>query len=231
MTILFVPDNYREPDTSWAVNLVRDNPLATLVTNGDSDDVPYATHLPIIFAPHPTAAEPKELAGTTLLGHLNRANPHWQALRDGMPVLALFTGAHAYISPSVYEEKTAAPTWNFTSVHVHGTLRKLEPDESAEQTLEVVKATVRAFEGRFGDDWDMSDSIEHFRKIQPAVGAFRIEVSRAESMFKLSQEKQPEVRDRVRCSLARSDSSRHREVAALMGRLPQANEAEKSSVS
>ncbi|MBR8638276.1 FMN-binding negative transcriptional regulator [Streptomyces tuirus] len=216
---LFVPHDYREPDGTWAVDLARENPLAVLVTNGSADDGPYATHLPVIFQPS-TEGDPEQLPGTTLLGHMNRANPHWRSLRDGMPVLVVFTGPHAYVSPSVYEESPAAPTWNFTSVHVHGTLRRIEPDRSADDTLDVITATVRAYESRFGRNWDMSDSIEYFRRIQPAVGAFRIDVTRAESMFKLSQEKDQETRKRVQHSFEQSNSRRHHEVAELMERLP-----------
>ncbi|MGW0811122.1 FMN-binding negative transcriptional regulator [Nonomuraea sp. NPDC002799] len=218
---MFVPGQYREPDSSWAVELVRSNPLALLVANGDRNGVPYATSVPVIV--DPLAAEPvDDLTSVTLLGHMNRANPQWPALADGMPVLAIFSGPNAYVSPTVYDIHPAAPTWNFTSVHVHGTVHKIE---SAEETLAVVMATVRAFEGRFGAGWDMSGSIPYFQQILPGVGAYRIKVSGVDSMFKLSQEQRPEVRDRVRCSFAGSDFGRRREVAGLMELLPEVSAA------
>jgi transcriptional regulator len=219
---MFVPGQYREPDGSWAVDLVRSNPLALLVTNGHDGDVPYATHLPIIFDPQTTGERPADLSRMTLLGHMNRANPHWKALVDDTLVLAIFTGAHAYVSPTVYAVTPAAPTWNFTSVHVHGVLRKIS---SSEETLETVQSTVRDFEAQFGADWDMSSSVDYFHRLLPGVGAFRIEVSRVQSMFKLSQEQQPQIRERVQQCFAQSESSRHRDVAGLMRRLPQANGA------
>jgi transcriptional regulator len=162
---------------------------------------------------------PSELVGATLLGHMNRANPHWAALRPGATVLLTFTGPHAYVSPTVYEKTPAAPTWDFTSVHAHGTLEKIEEDEPGEQTLHVVKSTVRAFEKEFGADWDMTESISYFRQIMPAVGAFRFTVTNADGMFKLSQEQQPEVRDRVHRAFSESPCTRHRDTAAMMGRL------------
>jgi transcriptional regulator len=100
---------------------------------------------------------------------------------------------------------------------VHGSLAPLP---AGEETLEVVKATVRAFEKGFGADWDMAGSIDYFRKIVPAVGAFRFTVTRAEGMFKLSQEQQPEIRERVRSAFAERPYGRHREIAEMMGRLP-----------
>ena len=214
---MFVPKQYREPDDSWMVDLIRQNPLALLATNGSPEGGPLATHLPVI--PDPGAADGwgDNLSGATLLGHMNRQNPHWKALRSGQAVLLTFTGPHGYVSPTVYEKSPAAPTWNFTSVHVHGTLEKID---SIEETLEVVRSTVRSFEADLGTGWDMTESVDYFREILPGVGAFRVTVTGAEGMFKLSQEQEPCVQDRVRESFAQRDCGRHRETAQLMNRLP-----------
>jgi transcriptional regulator len=197
------------------VDLIRNNPLALLVTNGAANG-PFATHLPVIPDPRMTGEWSADLSGATLLGHMNRANPHWAAMENQSTVLLTFTGPHAYVSPTVYELTPSAPTWNFTSVHVRGVLEKVD---NLEETLGVVQSTVRAFESEFGTGWDMSTSVDYFRKIVPGVGAFRVTVSGATGMFKLSQEQATEVRDRVRRSFERRVSSRHREVAKLMSHL------------
>ncbi|WP_370666621.1 FMN-binding negative transcriptional regulator [Streptomyces sp. IBSBF 2507] len=214
---MFVPEQYREPDSSWLIELITRSPLALLTSNGASEQGPWATHLPVILDPHQTGERTDDLSGTLLLGHMNVQNPHWAALRDGDPVLLVFIGPHAYVSPTVYQTTQAAPTWNFTSVHVHGVLEKIPPEE---ETLEVVKATVREFEGKFGAEWDMAESVEYFERILPGVGAFRVTVSEAEGMFKLSQEQKGEVRDRVQQSFADRPCSRHQAAADLMSRLP-----------
>ncbi len=214
---MYVPSHYRQPDVSWMVDLMRGNPLALMASNGAPADGPFATHLPVITDPEWDGQAAADLAGMRLLGHLNRANPHWAALEDGMVILLTFTGPHAYVSPTVYDITPAAPTWNFTSVHVHAVVEKIE---STEETLGVVQATVQAFEKEFGDSWDMGASLDYFRKIVPAVGAFRIQVTKAEGMFKLSQEQRPEVRERVVQSFAGRESTRHTQTADLMSRLP-----------
>ncbi|KUM75148.1 FMN-binding negative transcriptional regulator [Streptomyces curacoi] len=213
---MYVPRPYREPNGTWMVDLIHRNPLALLTTNGATDGEPFATHLPVIQDPEMTGNWTADLSGGLLLGHMNVQNPHWSALRDGDPVLLVFTGPHAYVSPTVYEKTPAAPTWNFTSVHVHGTAEKID---SPEDTLHVVQSTVRAFEAEFGADWNMTDSVDYFRRILPGVGAFRVRVSGADGMFKLSQEQEPEIRDRVRKSFAGRECSLHRETADLMERL------------
>lgn len=214
---MFVPSFYREPDSSWMVDLVRGNPLALAVANGSPDGGPFATHLPVIFDPETSGNWSGELPGATLLGHMNQANPHWAALETGSVLLLTFTGPHSYVSPTVYEVTPAAPTWNFTAVHVRGVVEKID---SMEETLDVVQSTVRAFEGQFGTGWDMTESLDYFRKIAPAVGAFRFKVTGAEGMFKLSQEQPGEVRDRVRESFGHSGCTYKRETAGLMSKLP-----------
>lgn len=198
------------------VDLVRGNPLALAVINGSAAEGPFATHLPVIPAPREAGEWPEELSGAVLWGHMNRANPHWRALRTGDVILLAFTGPHAYVSPTLYGVTPAAPTWNFTSVHVRGVVEKID---SLEETLRVVRATALAFEADFGGGWDQSESVDYFRKIVAGVGAFRVTVTRADGMFKLSQEQPAEVRERVRRSFSGRECSRHRATAELMGRL------------
>lgn len=214
---MFVPSQYRRPDDSWMADIMVNNPLALMTSNGRPGEAPFATHLPVIPEPDPDGGKPARLLDSIWLGHLNRANPHWPAIENGTAVLLVFTGPHGYVSPTVYGFTPAAPTWDFTSVHVRGTVQKIDSIEGA---LGVVQATVRAFESRFGANWDMTESVGYFRKIVPAVGAFRIRVTGAEGMFKLSQEQSREVRDRVRLSFSGHPCTRYRELAELMDRLP-----------
>ncbi|MFG2957407.1 FMN-binding negative transcriptional regulator [Streptomyces sp. NPDC048291] len=213
---MFVPSQYREPDVSWMTDLMHENPLALLASNGAPADGPFATHLPVITDPEWRGIPAADLVGLPLLGHMNRANPHWAALTTGSMALLTFTGPHAYVSPTVYGITPAAPTWNFTSVHVHGTMEKFD---SVHETLDVVQATVRAFEDRFGDSWDMTESLEYFRRIVPGVGAFRVRVTGAEGMFKLSQEQSTPIREQVARSFAGRACTRHMQTARLMNRL------------
>ena len=55
---------------------------------------------------------------------------------------------------------------------------------------------IAAAEAQFGADWDMAPSVDYFRRILPGVGAFRIQVTAVQSMFKLSQEQPLPIRER-----------------------------------
>lgn len=211
---MFVPDAYRPGDPGWARDVVRGQGLALLAGNGA--DGPLATHCPVIpWSGLESGTGETGLVGTVLAGHLNRSNPHWPALREGDRALLVFAGPNTYISPTHYGVSPASPTWNFVSVHAHGTIHPLE---SGEPTMEVIRSTVRTYEEHIGTGWDMTASLPYFEKIVPGVGAFLFRVTAAEGMFKLSQEKPDDIRDRVGSALAGSTEERAREVAATMRR-------------
>ncbi|WP_409180691.1 FMN-binding negative transcriptional regulator [Amycolatopsis sp. VS8301801F10] len=214
---MYVPEQYLPPSEGWMAELIVRNPFAVLVTSGGIAEEPCVTHLPVVPGEIPSAAESAELAGGLLLGHLNRANPHWRALAGGTRSMLVFTGPDGYVSPAVYARDPAAPTWDYTAVHVHGTLRRIE---SPEESMNVVRSTARLFEERFGSGWDSSGSIRYFEELLPGVGAFQFRISRAEGMFKLSQEQPPEARRAVREHFSAHLNGGCRAVAELMKRLP-----------
>jgi transcriptional regulator len=217
---MFVPRMYREPDAQWIFELMRRNPLALLMTNGTDADGPFGTHLPIIPDPRLAAGGLTDLTGTTLFGHMNRGNPQWKALRPGTPAVLSFAGPHGYVSPTLYRAtpdvaEPAAPTWNYTAAQVRGVIERVE---TVEESLAVVSSTAGTLEADFGNGWDMAGSMDHFRRILPAVGAFRFTITRAEAIFKLSQEQNVETRERV-CRHFQEAAGRQPEVAHYMSRL------------
>lgn len=211
---MFVPQHYRTEDRRWPVRIVQDNPLALLMSARDGQ-APFASHVPVIVLPR----QREELErtgswqGAVLHGHMNRANPHWKSLADGQPAGLVFQGPAGYVSPAVYNTSPAVPTWNFTAVHVQGRLKLVEDEEA---TLGVVSATARQLEERFGARWTVEPSVGHFRQILPGVGAFELHVEKCDSMFKLSQEKEHEVRHAVMDWCARSPRGRSNDLAAVM---------------
>lgn len=208
---MFVPPIYRTTRADQLDRIIRDHALALLVTNGP--DAPLATHLPVI----PESPTPSAI-GATLLGHMNRANPQWAALAGGTPARLVFSGPGGYISPTVYEVTPAAPTWDFTAVHVCGTV---EPIEGAEATLEVIRRTVATYEAAFGTGWDPEPSLGYHREILPGVGAFRFTVTSVDGQLKLSQEKDADTRAKVVKWFAGSESGSGRDLAAAMCRYEQ----------
>lgn len=212
--MMFVPALFRPRDEAWLTDVIRSFPFATLVTAVGEDL--FATHLPTVIDRDTRDGiggnGSGSLVGTTILGHLNRQNPHYRALRSAAGGLLIFNGPNGYVSPAVYERTPVAPTWNFVAVHVRGTIHPI--DEEGE-TRRIVRATASIFEGRFGKGWDMTSSLGYFDRILPGVGAFRLTVTHADGMFKLSQDQPADLREKVIRAFA-ADGGVHGELADTM---------------
>jgi transcriptional regulator len=186
---MYVPQQYQASSSGQVSAVISRYPMSILVTNGTA--LPFATHLPVV----PAADEcPQDLVGQTLLGHMNKMNPHWASLSTGTCGKLIFSCPGAYISPAFYETEPAAPTWDFVAVHLQGTVR---PILGCEETLAVTRRTAAILEGSFGRGWDQKSSVDYFRSIVGGVGAFEFQVDVVEAMFKLSQEKPPRIQQRL----------------------------------
>src|SRR6267142_7034961 len=56
----------------------------------------------------------------TLLGHMAKANPHWELMTEENQTTIIFHGPHSYISPSWYADARQVPTWNYAVAFAEG---------------------------------------------------------------------------------------------------------------
>jgi transcriptional regulator len=200
---MYIPSAFEETDTGKLHDFIVSHNFGLLVSAPDG--VPVATHLPLLL---------ERTAGPCgcLLGHVARANPQWLGL-DGRTVLAVFSGPHAYVSPSWYESDNVVPTWNYVAVHAYGTFRLVaEPEAQAR----ILAAMVGTFERAMPRPWSIDTGTDYFQKLARAVVAFRVEITRLEGKWKLNQNHPPERRDRVIRALGKADDENAREIARLM---------------
>src|SRR4051794_6236182 len=122
---MYVPSWFARTDPAELFVFMESHSFALLVSTRDG--APFGTHLPLLLdrtaGPH-----------GTLIGHMARANPQWRDL-DGRPVLAVFGGPHAYISPSWYEAENVVPTWNYVAVHATGTFRLADDNDAVREIV------------------------------------------------------------------------------------------------
>jgi len=140
-----------------------------------------------------------------------RANPHWQTTDRN--VLAIFSGPHAYISPSWYEAENMVPTWNYVAVHVYGSLQIVE-DHAA--TVEIVRDFVAFYEKSMPRPWSIFQGDAFVDKLARSVVAFRIEISRLEGKWKLNQNHPRERREKVIDALSLQRDENSQAIAALI---------------
>ena len=89
-----------------------------LLCGCNSHQHPVATHIPVLI---------EEKAGKLYLqGHTMRGQTHTEAFAQNENVLAIFSGAHTYVSASWYKQPNIASTWNYQAVHAGGKLRFMD---------------------------------------------------------------------------------------------------------
>ncbi len=201
---MYIPTAFRESDPAKLFDFIERNSFGLLISTAAGE--PFATHLPFLVE---RGAGPNG----SLVGHMARANPHWRALAD-RDVLAVFTGPHAYISPTWYAAENVVPTWNYVAVHAYGRCRLVEGGEALTRIL---TDTVTTYERTMPAPWSLDVGTEFFARMARQVVGFRIEISRLEGKWKLNQNHPEERRERVREALARSGDEQAREIGRMMG--------------
>jgi transcriptional regulator len=195
---MYIPDYFREErlEVLWA--FVAKHPLGALVVV--TADGITANHIPMIW----------QARGDTpgvLHGHVARANPLWETVVPGASVLAIFSGANRYITPSWYPANpcgaSVVPTWNYSVVHAHGTIRFFE---DRDQSLRHVSELADRQEALRAEPWKVSDAPADF--IDPMLSRivlFEIAVTRAIGKFKANQQRPESERLAVAAAMAAED--------------------------
>lgn len=199
---MYVPKNFVMADEETAAALAEVG-LAHLVTH--DDDGYLVTPIPLLH----------RAATNTLVGHVSRANPHWQ--RSG-PAVAIFPGPQAYISPSFYATKgesgKVVPTWNYEVITVHGNLTAHD-DPDWVRTL-VAELTDR-YEQNRESPWGIDDAPEAFTTAQiRAIVGIELSIDRVEGKTKMSQNQPERNRAGVIDGLRRSPDPADQHVADCM---------------
>ncbi len=200
---MYLPKHFEQTDAEALLGLMREHPLAALVSV--QDGAPTADHLPLEF----------DAATQTLRGHVARANPLWRVAAE-QPVLAVFTGPQAYVTPSWYPSKAAThkvvPTWNYTVVHAHGVLRVVE---DAPWLHALVSGLTAHHEAPRAVPWAVADAPDDFvQQLLRAIVGIEIPVQRLVGKWKISQNRSEPDRLGVAAGLAQGP-----EEARVMARL------------
>ena len=187
---MYLPAHFEETRIDVLHQLIRDHPLAALVTLG-SDGL-SANHIPF-----EVDAQPAPFG--TLRGHVARANPVWRDCSGDVDALVIFQGVHAYVSPAWYPTKQetgkVVPTYNYIVVHAYGALRIVE-DPAWLRAL-VGRLTDR-FEAARANPWKVTDAPADFveKQVRAIVGV-EIPVRRLLGKWKVSQNRPATDREGV----------------------------------
>lgn len=201
---MYIPASFAESDPARLHAFIRENGFGILTSAGEGGLI--ASHLPLLLDVDADAGPHGRL-----LGHMARANPQWRDVRG--EVLAIFSGPHAYVSPSWYEEEGTVPTWNYVAVHAYGTFQAVEDRNGL---LEILRRSVSTYEGPRREPWVFDESAPHVETMMKAIVGFRIEITRLEGKYKLSQNHSEERRRKVIRALEARPDEDSRTIARLM---------------
>lgn len=199
---MYIPAHFREEDREKLFAFVAQNSFGLLITAPEG--VPFATHLPFVIDTDVGEC-------STLRTHLARANPQWKHLQDGQEILAVFSGEHAYISPTWYVSAPNVPTWNYAAVHAYGIPRLLSDDEMRPMLAEL------AVQYEPTDGWNLNAvPVEYVEKLSRAIVGVEIAITRLEGKWKMSQNKSDADRESVIAALETQTDPLARAVAETM---------------
>lgn len=171
---MYLPPQFNSTDLDAALDLMRQTPLASLISVGD-DGLPFVSHLPLAATRHGEQL--------TLLGHCARANPHWRLLQARADALVTFLGPQAYLSPSFYPDRQRVPSWNYLALHCRVQATLIEQPEAKDALL---KQLIAIHEPAYAAQWRSLDTTFTAKMLAGMVG-FELRVTAWQGKFKLNQ--------------------------------------------
>jgi len=187
--------HYKEHDKEKVIEFMQSHPFITLIGCDENKRI-EATQIPVMI---------EEREGRLFLeGHIARKSTHHKAFEENPNVLALFTGAHTYVSGSWYTgNPQQASTWNYVSIHARGPIRFL--DEPA--LIELLRKLSLHFEKDNTASSTVYDNLpaEYKERLIKAILAFEIEIIELDNVHKLSQNRDEKSYDNIVAQLKQQE--------------------------
>jgi transcriptional regulator len=179
---MYEPPHFKETRPDILHGLIRAHPLGLLICNGAEG--PVANAIPFLL-------DADVQPNGRLRAHLAKANPQWRLLADNpaSPVLIVFQGSDAYVTPSWYETKRetgkVVPTWNYAIVQVRGTVKVIDDQDWLARQIADLTASQ---EGPREAPWAVTDAPAPFIQSQiKGIIGLEIEISEIHGKWKVSQ--------------------------------------------
>ncbi|MBC8089605.1 MAG: FMN-binding negative transcriptional regulator [Phycisphaerae bacterium] len=204
---MYIPTAFREGNKETLLGFMRANSFAIVVSV--IDGVPFATHIPVSIEERGDAV--------VLTGHVAKANPHARAFapESDTQSLIIFSGPHAYVSPTAYEARESVPTWNYIAVHAVGVMRGVRFAESPESVNAMLDEMIKQYDAEYLAQWQSLPDKYRSGMMHGVVG-FEMPVAQLDGKFKLSQNRSAHDQATVMAMLAESDDAAAKAVGEAM---------------
>ncbi len=207
---MHAPTAFRVNDTAELVAFIEARHFATLVVAGP--DGPLAAHVPMLVN------RDADGAVISLECHVACNNPVTAIAASGVKALAIFNGADAYVTPSLYlskrEHGKVVPTWNYIAVEVTGDVVTF--NDAPSLTAQIERMT-DAMEQSTAVPWKVSDAPGvYIAQMLNGITGLRLTVGGIEGVRKISQNKNAGDFAGVLNGFTHSNDHGARELAAEM---------------
>jgi transcriptional regulator len=203
---MYTPEIYKNENQTEIREFISKNGFAILVNQTDSKL--WATHIPLYLDKNQNQKE-------ILVGHVSLENPQSKSLINDSEVLAIFSGAHSYISASWYDHENVS-TWNYLAVHVYGKIKILNLDE----TILSLKKLTDKYEASSANPVRVENLSEKTMRQANGILAFEIEISAIEATKKLSQNRDVKNYATIISELEKTTNNDSKAIAQEMKKCP-----------
>ena len=183
---MYPPIHFQEHNIERLQTLVEQFPLASILMPCSQSDLNNICQVPVLY----------ESSRNVFMAHVAKHNPLAQC--DKQSVKLLFSGDNCYLSPSYSNNKTL-PSWLYSSVQVTANVNIIESDNEKDK---IMRQLTTYFEQPFNPMWDITDVPKSNRQaMYQQLSFIEFTPTHWSGNFKLSQNKSPEVRARIKQSL------------------------------
>ena len=183
---MYPPIYFQEHNIERLQALVEQFPLASILMPCSQSDLNNICQVPVLYEP----------SRNVFIAHVARHNPLTQC--DKQSVKLLFSGDNCYLSPSYSNNKTL-PSWLYSSVQVTANVNIIESDNEKDK---IMRQLTSHFEQGFTPMWNITDVPKSNRQaMYQHLNFIEFTPTHWSGNFKLSQNKSPEVRARIKQSL------------------------------
>lgn len=169
-------------DPEEVKRLIRGNPWATFVSHTSNGLI--ASHYPVLLD--------ENAEGITILSHFGRPDEKLHELGEH-EVLVIIQGPHDYVSASWYEPGDLVATWNHVTAHLYGIPEIL----SEEENYQVLSRLTDHFEQHYPGGRSLAENEAGTRRAAKGTVGLRMRITRFDARAKLSQNKTPEITERI----------------------------------
>lgn len=204
---MYMPRHFASDDVAIAHEVIDQNAFAVFLTHGNALEI---SHIPIVRVDDGSDYG-------KLIGHVAKPNPQGTHFDGMVGATAIFSGPHAYVSPSWYVTPELVPTWNYAAVHAHGTPVAIEEPTEARA---IIDDLVSRFESDDTGNWSTARLSEKRMTGQmKGITAFEMPIDRLEIKLKMSQNRSVDDAASVINALSRSDRESDRGTARMMAQI------------